>query len=66
MQVFGLQKILELYTLRELWVMFAKQSQKSWYKLMSDIKKISLPAAPTAFGVIRDHLARFRPLKMAK
>ena len=64
LQVFGLKQALDTTTPRELRAMFGKYSQRSWYRLMAETKKFNLPATRSPFGVIREHLTRFEPLKL--
>jgi hypothetical protein len=63
-QVFGLKQALDKNTPRELRTMFGNCSQRSWYRLMAETKKFNLPATRSPFGVIREHLTRFEPLKL--
>ncbi len=66
LQMFGLKKILETVTFRELRTMFSNYNERSWYRLMSDVNKIRLPMAQPTFGVVRKHLMKFRPLRLKK
>ncbi len=65
-QMFGLKKALETINIRELRVIFANYSARSWYRLMSDVNKLKLPMSQTPFGIIRECLVKFKPLELAK
>lgn len=65
LQLFGLRKALETITMRELRVMFAKCSKRSWYRLMADVNKVKMPAN-ISFLFLHDCLLKFKPLKMAQ
>lgn len=64
LQLFGLKQALEKVGMREIRVMFSKYSDRSWYRLVADTNKVRLPIAKDIFGVIRDHLTTFEPLKL--
>lgn len=64
LQVFGLKQALDIATLRELRAMFGKCSQRSWYRLIAETKRVRIPLTKSPFGVIREHLTRFEPLKL--
>jgi len=66
MQMYGLSKALETMNIRELKGMLAKRNQRDWYRLMGDAKEIKLSGAHSPFGVIREHLMKFKPLKLKK
>ena len=66
LQMFGLKKILETVTVRELRVIFAKHNKRTWYRLMADANKVKLPVIQSCFGVIRKHLNKFKPLRIEK
>ena len=51
-------------TPRELRTMFSSYSQRSWYRLIADAKKVNLPASVSPLGIIRDNLTNFIPLKL--
>lgn len=61
--MFGLKKILETVTIRELRAIFSNYNKRSWYRLMSDTQKIKLPSQ-SVFEVIRKNLFNFKPLKI--
>ncbi len=70
LQMFGLSKALEAVNLRELRAMFKGSSAsqnprkgESWYRLMAEAKEVMLPGIESPFGVIREHLIKFKPLK---
>ncbi len=62
--LYGLKVALDNVTPRELRVIFSKFSSISWYRLVSEAKKIHLPAIISPFRVIRECLVRFDPLKL--
>lgn len=64
MQIYGLSKALESMDIRELRGMLSKENQRDWNRLMSDAKKVRLPRAESPFRVIREHLRKFKPLKL--
>ena len=64
MQLFGLKQAFDNSTPRELRNMFGKYGQRSWYRLIAEVKKIKLPTTKSPFGIIREHLTNFEPLKL--
>ncbi|MDQ3008005.1 MAG: hypothetical protein M3Q81_00220 [bacterium] len=64
MQLFGLKQILDSINPRELRNMFGKYGQRSWYRLIAEAKVIQLPTSGSLLGTIREHLIRFKPLKI--
>lgn len=66
LQLYGLKRVLETIDMRELRVMFSKCNQRSWYRLMTDTSKIKLPATHNPFAIIREHVLRFKALRLAK
>lgn len=69
----GIRKLIQLYGLkqafdnidpRELRSMFGKYDQRSWYRLIAEAKSVKLPVVNSPFGIIREHLTRFEPLKL--
>ena len=44
--------------------MFGKYGQRSWYRLIAETKTIKLPTIKSPFGIVREHLTRFEPLRM--
>lgn len=66
LQLFGLKKILEVVNLRELRSMFSKYNQRSWYRLMADLNKVTLPNTQDSVSIIRKHLINYKPLKTQK
>jgi len=66
LQMFGLKKILETVTMRELRVIFARHNKRSWYRLVADANKVKLPIAQLPFGIIRKHLNKFKTLRIEK
>lgn len=49
LQMFGLKKALEIYTLRELRTLFDNDNSRSWYRLIADAKKIKLPSTQSSY-----------------
>jgi len=66
LQLYGLKRVLDVMSLRELRLMFASYSVRSWYRLMADINKIKLPMARQPFETIKRHILKFKPLKSNK
>ena len=64
LQIYGLKQALERVTLRELKGMFTKKNQRSWYRLMADLKEIRLPEVQSPLEAIRSHIIKFRPFKL--
>ena len=64
MQIYGLKQAFDNITPRELRAMFGGYSQRGWYRLTAEAKKIKLPATKSPLGVIRKHLTSFDPLKL--
>jgi len=63
-QLLGLKYALESATSRELRTMFAHCSDRIWYMLMAETKKIKLPAPLSPLSTIRKQLTQFKPLKL--
>ena len=63
LQVFGLKKILEFMTPRELRVLFSHFHSRSWQRLMEDAKKVKLPNTSNPFIVIREQVLKFKACK---
>lgn len=64
MQLYGLKHALDNVAPRELRAMFSKYGSRSWYRLMAEAKAIKLPITNDPFGVIREYLAKFEPLRL--
>ncbi len=72
LQIYGLAKALQIVNLRELRAMFAGRwrsqtklrRSEDWYRLMANAKGVKLPGIRSPFGAIRDHIAKFKPLKI--
>lgn len=64
LQMFGLKKALESVTMRELRDMFAQYNQRSWYRLTADASKLKLPTSKNIFGLVREHLIKFKTVKL--
>jgi len=63
-QVYGLKQIFDTINSRELRAMFGNCSQRSWYRLIAEVKKVKLPITTSPFEVVRHHLTSFKPLKL--
>jgi hypothetical protein len=64
LQAFGLKQVFDTVNPRELRAMFGRKSKRSWYRLISEAKKIKLPPTTSPLVVIREYLAKFIPLKL--
>lgn len=64
LQMLGLKKALEILTPRELRVLFACFHKRSWYRLMTDAKKVKLPGLTSSFEAVRAQLEKFKPCKL--
>lgn len=62
-QLYGLKQVFDTMTPRELRTMFSGYSQRTWYRLISDAKKVNLPPTISPLGIVRPHLNSFQPLK---
>lgn len=62
LQMYGLSKALENIALRELRGMLSKRNQRDWHRLMGEAKEVKLPGIVSPFGVIRQHLLKFRSI----
>jgi len=63
LQMLGLKKALEIVTPRELRVLFSRFHVRSWQRLMADAKKVRLPIPNSPFGVIREQVIKFKPIR---
>ena len=63
-QLYGLKQVFDTMTPRELRTMFNGYSQRTWYRLISDAKRINLPPTISPLNVVRQHLNSFQPLKL--
>jgi hypothetical protein len=59
-----LKQVFDTMTPRELRTMFNGYSQRTWYRLISDAKRINLPPTISPLNVVRQHLNSFQPLKL--
>ena len=66
LRLIGLKYVLESITCRELRTMFANYNKRSWYRLMAETKKVKLPEIQNPFGIIKEHLIKFKPLRLEK
>lgn len=64
LQLYGLKMALQVANPRELRTMFAKCSERSWYRLMADANKVRLPMTSSPFKVIREQLERFNMIRL--
>lgn len=55
-QIYGLKKIFELVSPRELNAMFAQRSPRSWYRLMAEANKVALPHSQNALARLREEI----------
>jgi len=66
LQLYGLKKAYDVLTPRELRVMFAKYSTRSWYQFMDDARNITLPNARQAtFGVLREQVEKMTAVRLS-
>ena len=63
-QLYGLKIAFDNATPRELRNMFSRYGQRSWYRLIAEAKMIKLPTTRSPFGIVREHLTCFEPLKL--
>lgn len=63
-QLYGLKQVFDTMTPRELRTMFNGYSQRTWYRLISDAKKVNLPPTISPLDIVRQHLNSFQPLKL--
>lgn len=63
-QLFGLKQALDELNLRDLRGMFSRKSQRSWYRLISQVKEVHLSKQLSPFTTIRENLNSFIPLKL--
>ena len=62
MQLFGLKKMLEMATMRDLRSMFGNNKNR-WHRLMADAKEVHLPHEQRPLQLIRKHMEKFAPIK---
>lgn len=63
-QLFGLKQALNTVNLRELRTMFGSYSSRSWYRLISDAKKVQLPRVLNPFEIFHRQIEAYLPLKL--
>lgn len=63
MMLLGFKRALEAASLRELKAMIGKNKPQSWYRLLNDIKNITLPALQSPFKEIRRCIQEFKATK---
>lgn len=63
LQLYGFKQVLDAMNPRELRVMFARYSTRSWYRLIADANNIKLPAGYDPFKLIKEQLVKFEPIK---
>ncbi len=64
LQLFGLKQALDSGNLRELRTMFGSYSTRSWYRLMSETKKIQLPRTTSPFEIFHHQIETYSPLRL--
>jgi hypothetical protein len=64
LQMFGLKKILEFITPRELKVLFAHFNSRSLQRIMTAANQIKLPKANNPLCSIREKIVEFKPCKL--
>jgi len=64
LSLFGLKMVLDQINPRELRSMLGRYKPRNWYRLMAEVKAVKLPATPSPFHVIREHLIRFTQLRL--
>jgi hypothetical protein len=65
LQLYGMKLALEHVSLRELRTMFGACNKRSWYRLIADMKDVSIVShsnLPNSFKVIRDCLEAFKAI----
>jgi hypothetical protein len=63
-QLYGLKQVFDEVPPRELRQMFNGYSQRSWYRLVAEAKKVKLPNTPSPLEIIRKSLIYFEPLRL--
>ncbi len=66
MQLFGLKQALEIMRPRELRMMFAKYHTRSWNRLIADASKVKLQRVQGIFGILKEHVEKFKTLRILK
>ena len=61
-RMFGLKKMLDAMTMRELRTMFGNK-RTGWYRLMAEAKEVQLPNEHRPLMMVRKHIEKFKPLK---
>lgn len=64
LQLYGMKLALEHISLRELRTMLGASNKRSWYRLIADMKDVTItqhPTPPNPFKVIHDCLTAFKP-----
>jgi hypothetical protein len=64
LQMFGLKKILEFVTPRELKVLVAHFNSRSLQRIMTAANQIKLPKANNPLCSIREKIVEFKPCKL--
>ena len=64
LQMYGLSKALKAINIRELRGMLSKRNKRDWHRLMGEAKDIRLPGIHSPFKIIKEQLARLKPLKL--
>lgn len=63
LQLYGAKKAVDEKGIRGLRNILGKYSQRSWYRLITEVKNVKLPIVQSPFRVIRDCINTFKPLK---
>lgn len=61
---FGLKHALTLYDMRELRILFAKHTPRTWYNLIVEMQKIQLPSSHNPLKELKKQIALFKPLRL--
>lgn len=64
LQLYGMKLALEHMSIRELRTMFGTHNKRSWYRLIADMKDVTItqqPISSNPFKVIRDCLEKLKP-----
>lgn len=63
-QIFDIKKTLDVLNLKELRTMLGTHNKRSWYRLMADVRTITLPRRQSQLTIIRKHIERYKPLTL--
>ncbi len=62
-ELYGFKKALDIVSTRELRMMFARKSDRSWYRLLADVQKVNLPRGQFSLKALREQIVKFEMLK---